>query len=255
MPGPAPVRAHALRFYHAGSRRADRRSSGASPRCRFCKTTSLFAAPWDQNPKTSWADSKCKGSIVRRYGRTDRYARSSCTLIEIFVLFAPLVIGWISGTPIRESCCGRATTICKNHQSSIMDIFVWPLRRVFNRSLPDKEHEAKVPKKILKCRAVSREINFSSIEPMEKLRLQQKVLFKVRDDTLLQQMSCFCFTSKWNNTFLASTCLGPLSRRMVFRIRLCYTQFDQHMAVTYWSRTRISDDACQCFEVNFPTFY
>lgn len=47
------------------------------------------------------------------------------------------------------------------------------------RSLPDKEHEAKVPKKILKCRAVSREINFSSVEPMEKLRLQQKVLFKV----------------------------------------------------------------------------
>ncbi|XP_050438590.1 retinal rod rhodopsin-sensitive cGMP 3',5'-cyclic phosphodiesterase subunit delta [Adelges cooleyi] len=47
-------------------------------------------------------------------------------------------------------------------------------------SLPNKEHEARVPKKILKCRAVSREINFSSVEPMEKLRLQQKVLFKGR---------------------------------------------------------------------------
>jgi len=44
----------------------------------------------------------------------------------------------------------------------------------------DKEHEARVPKKILKCRAVSRELNFSSIEPMEKLRLEQKVLFKGR---------------------------------------------------------------------------
>lgn len=50
---------------------------------------------------------------------------------------------------------------------------------IIGSSLPDKEHEARVPKKILKCRAVSREINFSSIEPMEKLRLQQKVLFKV----------------------------------------------------------------------------
>ena len=30
------------------------------------------------------------------------------------------------------------------------------------------------------CRAVSREINFSSIEPMEKFRLEQKVLFKGR---------------------------------------------------------------------------
>ena len=39
----------------------------------------------------------------------------------------------------------------------------------------EEEHEAKVPKKILKCAAVSREINFSSIEPMEKFRLEQKV--------------------------------------------------------------------------------
>ena len=45
-------------------------------------------------------------------------------------------------------------------------------------SLPDVEHEARVPKKILKCRAVSREINFSSIEPMEKFRISQRVLFK-----------------------------------------------------------------------------
>jgi len=35
-----------------------------------------------------------------------------------------------------------------------------------------------VPKKILKCRAVSREINFSSKEPMDKFRLEQRVLFK-----------------------------------------------------------------------------
>jgi len=47
-------------------------------------------------------------------------------------------------------------------------------------SLPDCEHEARVPKKILKCRAVSREINFSSVEPMEKFRIEQEVLFKNR---------------------------------------------------------------------------
>nr|CAG4644482.1 EOG090X0KMN [Lepidurus arcticus] len=47
-------------------------------------------------------------------------------------------------------------------------------------SQPDVEHEAKVPKQILTCRAVSREINFSSIEPMEKFRLEQKVFFKGR---------------------------------------------------------------------------
>ena len=47
------------------------------------------------------------------------------------------------------------------------------------RSQPDVEHEARVPKNILNCRAVSREINFSSIEPLENFRLEQKVLFKV----------------------------------------------------------------------------
>jgi len=47
-------------------------------------------------------------------------------------------------------------------------------------SLGEEEHEAKVPKKILKCAAVSREINFSSIEPMEKFRLEQKVLYRNR---------------------------------------------------------------------------
>ena len=33
-------------------------------------------------------------------------------------------------------------------------------------------------KKILKCKAVSRELNFSSAEQMEKFRLEQKVYFK-----------------------------------------------------------------------------
>jgi len=42
------------------------------------------------------------------------------------------------------------------------------------------EHEARVPKKVLKCRAVSREINFSSIEPIGRFRLEQKVLFRGR---------------------------------------------------------------------------
>lgn len=47
-------------------------------------------------------------------------------------------------------------------------------------SQPEVEHEAKVPKHILSCRAVSRELNFSSVEPLENFRLEQKVLFKGR---------------------------------------------------------------------------
>lgn len=45
-------------------------------------------------------------------------------------------------------------------------------------SNPKLEHEARVPKKILKCRAVSRELNFSSVEKLESFRLIQKVFFK-----------------------------------------------------------------------------
>lgn len=49
-----------------------------------------------------------------------------------------------------------------------------------NFASPDVEHEARVPMRILDMRAVSRELNFSSVEPMENFRLDQKVLFKGR---------------------------------------------------------------------------
>ncbi|XP_036329474.1 probable cGMP 3',5'-cyclic phosphodiesterase subunit delta [Rhagoletis pomonella] len=55
---------------------------------------------------------------------------------------------------------------------------IWQENKDF--SSPDVEHEARVPIKILDLRAVSREINFSTIEPMENFRLDQKVLFKGR---------------------------------------------------------------------------
>ncbi|RMX54312.1 hypothetical protein pdam_00021781 [Pocillopora damicornis] len=48
----------------------------------------------------------------------------------------------------------------------------------FKLSAPGPEHEARVPKKILKCKAVSRELNFSSEQEMTKFRLEQKVMFK-----------------------------------------------------------------------------
>lgn len=45
---------------------------------------------------------------------------------------------------------------------------------------------ARVPKKILKCKIVSREINFSSHEAMESFKLEQKVMFKGK-----------CLEGKW----------------------------------------------------------
>merc|ERR1719356_2180356 len=47
----------------------------------------------------------------------------------------------------------------------------------YNWQLDLPEIETQVPKEILKCREVSREINFSSQEMMSSLRLVQTVIF------------------------------------------------------------------------------
>lgn len=65
-------------------------------------------------------------------------------------------------------------------------------------SASGEEHKAKIPVKILDMRAVSREINFSSIEPIENLRLDQKVS--------LQSFYCILILSKcsyFNSIFLS----------------------------------------------------
>lgn len=45
---------------------------------------------------------------------------------------------------------------------------------------PEVEHEARVPKEILQSRVVRREVNFSTAEPINKFRLEQRLLFKGR---------------------------------------------------------------------------
>ena len=45
---------------------------------------------------------------------------------------------------------------------------------VLSKPLPST---ARVPKKILKCKSVSREVNFSSQKAINKLRLEQRVIF------------------------------------------------------------------------------
>ena len=78
---------------------------------------------------------------------------------------------------------------------------------IFFRSVSDVEHVARVPKKILQCRVVSREINFSTVEPIERFRLEQKVMFKGRN---LEEWSFeFGFvipnsTNTWQSQILAA---------------------------------------------------
>uniref|UniRef100_A0A8C4N3B7 Retinal rod rhodopsin-sensitive cGMP 3',5'-cyclic phosphodiesterase subunit delta n=1 Tax=Eptatretus burgeri TaxID=7764 RepID=A0A8C4N3B7_EPTBU len=77
----------------------------------------------------------------------------------------------------------RAKTILKGFKLNWMNLrdgesgkVLW--QGIDDLSAPGVEHQAQVPKKILKCKSVSREINFSSTEKMEKFRLEQKVFFK-----------------------------------------------------------------------------
>ncbi|XP_077294788.1 prenyl-binding protein isoform X1 [Arctopsyche grandis] len=79
----------------------------------------------------------------------------------------------------------KAETILKGFQVNWMNLrdadtgkILWQNNE--DMSSPEIEHEARVPKKILKCRIISREMNFTSVEPMEQFRLEQKVLFKGR---------------------------------------------------------------------------
>lgn len=54
---------------------------------------------------------------------------------------------------------------------------IWQENKDF--SAPGEEHEARVPLKILDLRAVSREINFNTIEEITNFRLDQKVIRRV----------------------------------------------------------------------------
>jgi len=40
------------------------------------------------------------------------------------------------------------------------------------------EHEARIPKKILKCKSICRELNFTSVEEISSFSLVQRIFFK-----------------------------------------------------------------------------
>ncbi|GCC22779.1 hypothetical protein chiPu_0001169 [Chiloscyllium punctatum] len=108
--------------------------------------------------------------------------RYSCFHINRFNPFVPIYQRRIGRTAM-SSKEDRAKEILKGFKLNWMNLRDAETGKVLwqgteDLSLPGVEHEARVPKKILKCKAVSRELNFSSSEQMEKFRLEQKVFFK-----------------------------------------------------------------------------
>lgn len=96
---------------------------------------------------------------------------------------------------------------------------------------------AHVPKSILKCRTVSREINFTSSEKIEKFRLEQRVYLK-------------------GNVIEGKT--RRFSRKMeIFRvvlwIRLCNSGIDEYLAKFDRGSPRKSNVACFIIEVKFSS--
>ena len=82
---------------------------------------------------------------------------------------------------------------------------------------------ADIPKEILKCRSISREINFTSQELINSFRLEQRIYFSgtVIEGTILE--------------FLTSSSehrgLGFLLCRVVLRFRVCDSWFHKYLAV------------------------
>uniref|UniRef100_A0AC35G9K6 Phosphodiesterase delta-like protein n=1 Tax=Panagrolaimus sp. PS1159 TaxID=55785 RepID=A0AC35G9K6_9BILA len=76
-----------------------------------------------------------------------------------------------------------------------------------NLANPEKIHEARIPKSILKCKSISREINFTSQQQIEKFRLEQRVYLK--DNIIEEWIFEFGFvmpdsTNSWQNSIEAA---------------------------------------------------
>jgi hypothetical protein len=93
-------------------------------------------------------------------------------------------------------------------------------KQVTNRKKLTLTISANIPKQILKCRTVSREISFSSKELINNFRLTQKVL-------LLDKCIEGTFLSNSTNLFRMEICLW-----------ICHSKLHQQLANNYRSRSR-----------------
>lgn len=108
---------------------------------------------------------------------------------------------------------------------------IWQENKDF--SAPGEEHEARVPLKILDLRAVSREINFSTIEEITNFRLDQKVIRSHNNPP-----------EHINNSYsLPGTLQGTNYGGMVLRDGIRGPKYDQHLAVNDRGSPGVSDDA------------
>ena len=82
-----------------------------------------------------------------------------------------------------------------------------------------KEH---IPKEILLCKAVAREISFTSTEQLDKFRIEQRIYFHGK---CIEVPSVFSLIQQ---PLTAVTLVG-----MVLRLRICDSRINEHVAANY----------------------
>ncbi|XP_074095821.1 retinal rod rhodopsin-sensitive cGMP 3',5'-cyclic phosphodiesterase subunit delta-like [Cotesia typhae] len=112
-------------------------------------------------------------------------------------------------------------------------------------SVSDEEHEAHIPLQIFQCNAVKREINFSSIEKLENLKLKQRVLFKGR---CLEEWN-FEFgvvmpgsTNTWESVILAAPECEMMPASFLSGNLIIETKFFDHKLLIATSHVRLFYD-------------
>lgn len=153
-------------------------------------------------------------------------------------------------------------------------------------SSSEEEHRAQIPTKILDLRAVSREINFSTVESLKNFRLDQKVrpTFKLYAFTsvhlcrlvltvavhYLQILFKGRIMEEWLFEMGWVSFKGHLFIRCFLNESLSHffdtgeSKHNKHLAIDHRSSTRISNDAgesaqvsvaCECVQVNTELGY
>lgn len=121
---------------------------------------------------------------------------------------------------------------------------IWQENKDFSSS--GVEHEARVPVKVLDLRAVSREINFSTVESMEKFRLDQKVHIAIFNEITF-------FTNIYLHVY-TGIIQRPHSRRMVFWNGVGRSKYNKYMAIDHRSCSRVPNDAGKSAQVGVNIF-
>lgn len=106
----------------------------------------------------------------------------------------------------------------------------------------EKEITANVPKGILQLKAFTREINFSTVERIQNLRLEQTVLFNENPEEYFEFLFGFVIpgsTNSWQQTIMVDKDSDPIPHEILSGNVVVMTKFLDGEKVVASSRVRI----------------